>query len=77
MPVTLDDIEALKKRSEENKSAETTQRSFLALELIADTLILTLEQELDEELADEDEDEEDEEDDEEDEDEGEEAINEE
>ena len=57
MPVILEDIEKLKKRSEENKRAQVDHRSYLALELIADTLILTLEQELDEELADEDEDE--------------------
>ena len=67
MPVTLEDVLALKKRSEENKTAQVEERSYLALELIADALILTLEQELDEELADEEEEiEEDEEADEED-----------
>lgn len=60
MPVTFEDIEKLKKRSQENKTADPVQRSHLALELIADTLILTLEQELDEELEDEEEDDEDE-----------------
>jgi len=60
MPVSFEHIEELKRRSEENKKAETDQRSHLALELIADALILTLEQELDEELADEAEDEDDE-----------------
>ncbi len=66
MPVTFERIEELKKRSEENKMAPADRRGHLALELIADALILTLEQELDEELADEDEedDEEDETDDE-------------
>jgi len=52
MPVTFEDIAALKKRSEDNKAAPTEQRSYLALELIADALIHTLEQELDEELED-------------------------
>ena len=61
MPVTFEDIEALKKRSEDNRKAPVDQRSYLALELIADALILTLEQELDEELADEEDEEEDEE----------------
>lgn len=61
MPVTFDHVEDLKKRSEENKKAPVDQRSYLALELIADALILTLEQELDEDL-DSEEDEEDEED---------------
>ncbi|HEX5600792.1 MAG TPA: hypothetical protein VFX46_09155 [Hyphomicrobiaceae bacterium] len=60
MPVTFEDIVALKQRSEENKKAPADQRGYLALELIADTLILTLEQELDEELADEEDEEEDE-----------------
>lgn len=60
MPVTFEDIAALKKRSEDNKNAQADQRSTLALELIADALILTLEQELDEELEDEDYDEEEE-----------------
>ena len=67
MPVILEDIEKLKKRSEENKRAQVDHRSYLALELIADTLILTLEQELDEELADEEEDDDDENDQDEDE----------
>ncbi|MGB3719861.1 MAG: hypothetical protein DIU63_09075 [Proteobacteria bacterium] len=53
MPVTFEHIEELKKRSAENKNAPVEQRSYLALELIADALILTLEQELDEDLADE------------------------
>ncbi|HEX7075453.1 MAG TPA: hypothetical protein VF226_15545 [Hyphomicrobiaceae bacterium] len=60
MPVTFEHIEELKKRSEENKKAQPDQRTHLALELIADALILTLEQELDEDLADEVEEEEDE-----------------
>ena len=64
MPVTFEHIEALKKRSEDNKKAPVDQRSHLALELIADALILTLEQELDEELEDELDEEEDEEEDE-------------
>lgn len=55
MPVSFEHLEELKKRSEENKKAPVEQRSYLALELIADALILTLEQELDEELADEEE----------------------
>jgi len=62
MPVTFDHIEELKKRSAENKNAPVEQRSHLALELIADALILTLEQELDEDLADEGEEDEEEED---------------
>lgn len=57
MPVTFDHVEELKKRSEENKKAPVEQRTYLALELIADALILTLEQELDEDLDDEEEDE--------------------
>lgn len=64
MPVTFEHIEELKKRSAENKNAPVEQRSYLALELIADALILTLEQELDEDLADEIEEEDEEEDDE-------------
>lgn len=62
MPVTFDHIEELKKRSAENKNAPVEQRSYLALELIADALILTLEQELDEDLADESEESDEEED---------------
>ena len=65
MPVTFEDIAALKKRSEDNKNAQADERSYLALELIADALILTLEQELDEELEDEEYDEEEEADEEE------------
>lgn len=64
MPVTFEHIEELKKRSAENKNAPVEQRGYLALELIADALILTLEQELDEDLADEIEEEDEEEDDE-------------